>query len=79
VSPRPIGATRHDILVAYYYILRDHVPFRELGADWHRKRFSPEKRARRLQLQLEALGYKVTIEANPEPEPPVEQELTATA
>jgi len=65
-EPKAIGATRHDILVAYYYIVRDRVPFRELGPDWHRKRFSPERRAHRLQLQLEALGYKVTLEANPE-------------
>src|SRR5215218_9379509 len=62
-EPKAIGATRHDILVAYYHIVRDQVPFRELGADWQRKRYSAEHRARRLQRQLEALGYKVTIEA----------------
>jgi transposase len=27
------GATRHDILIAYYHIVRDRVGFRELGAD----------------------------------------------
>ena len=64
------GAIRHDILTAYYYIVRDHVPFRELGPDWLRRRYSPEHRARRLQLQLEALGYTVTLEqTNPDPEP----------
>jgi transposase len=61
-EPKAIGATRHDILVAYYHIVRDQVPFRELGPDWQRKRYSPEHRARRLQRQLEALGYKVTLE-----------------
>jgi hypothetical protein len=61
-EPKAIGATRHDILVAYYYIVRDEVPFRELGPDWIRRRYRPEHRARRLQLQLEALGYKVTLE-----------------
>jgi transposase len=65
-EPKAIGATRHDILVAYYHIVRDRVPFRELGPDWQRKRYSPEHRARRLQRQLEALGYKVTIEGDPE-------------
>jgi transposase len=69
-EPKAIGATRHDILIAYYYIVRDRVPFRELGPDWLRRRFSPEHRARRLQLQLEALGYKVTIQASPEQEVP---------
>ena len=65
-EPKAIGATRHDILVAYYHIVRDRVPFRELGPDWQRKRYSPEHRARRLKRQLEALGYKVTIEGDPE-------------
>jgi transposase len=61
-EPKAIGATRHDILVAYYHIVRDEVPFRELGPDWQKKRYSPEHRARRLQRQLEALGYTVTLE-----------------
>ena len=60
-EPKAIGAIRHDILVAYYHIVRDQVPFRELGPDWQRKRHSAEHRARRLQHQLEALGYKVTV------------------
>jgi transposase len=61
-EPKAIGAVRHDLLVAYYHIVRDQVPFRELGPDWQRKRYSPEHRARRLQRQLEALGYKVELE-----------------
>jgi transposase len=60
-EPKAIGATRHDILVAYYHIVRDEVPFRELGPDWQRKRYSPAHRARRLQRQLETLGYTVTL------------------
>jgi transposase len=64
------GATRHDILVAYYHIVRDQVPFRELGPDWQRKRYSPEHRARRLQRQLEQLGYSVVIEQRREAEQP---------
>jgi transposase len=59
---KAIGATRHDILVAYYHIVCDQVPFRELGPDWQRKRYSVEHRAHRLQRQLEALGYNVTLE-----------------
>jgi transposase len=61
-EPKAIGAIRHDLLVAYYHIVRDQVPFRELGPDWQRKRYSPQHRARRLQRQLEALGYTVTLE-----------------
>jgi transposase len=69
-EPKAIGATRHDILVAYYHIVRDRVPFRELGPDWQRKRHSIEHRARRLQRQLEALGYAVTLEQTAQPEEP---------
>jgi transposase len=61
-EPKAIGAIRHDLLVAYFHIVRDKVPFRELGPDWQRKRYSVEHRAQRLQRQLEALGYAVTIE-----------------
>jgi transposase len=61
-EPKAIGAIRHDLLVAYYHIVRDQVPYRDLGPDWQRKRYSPEHRARRLQRQLEALGYTVTLE-----------------
>ena len=59
-EPKAIGAIRHEILVAYYDIVRDQVPFRELGPGWQRKRYSVEHRARRLQRQLQALGYTVT-------------------
>jgi transposase len=67
-EPKAIGAIRHDLLVAYYHIVRDRVPFRELGPDWQRKRYSPEHRARRLQRQLEALGYAVTLDQVEQPE-----------
>ena len=61
-TPKAIGATRHDILIAYYYIVRDRVPYRELGADWLARRNSPEHRTRRLVKQLQALGHRVTLE-----------------
>jgi len=60
---RAIGATRHDILIAYYHIVGERVPFRELGPDWLARRHSVEHRTRRLLRQLEALGHTVTIEA----------------
>src|SRR5438034_1000534 len=60
---KAIGAIRHDILVAYYHIVRDRLPYRELGPDWLARRYSPEHRARRLLRQIEALGFNVTIEA----------------
>jgi len=66
-EPKAIGAIRHDLLVAYYHIVRDQVPFRELGPDWQRKRYSVEHRARRLQRQLEALGYAATLDQVDQP------------
>src|SRR6266508_5052032 len=60
---KAIGATRHDIPIAYYHIISDRVPFRELGPDWLARRHSPEHRTRRLVKQLEALGHNVTLEA----------------
>jgi hypothetical protein len=38
------------------------VPYNDLGADWFQRR-RPEAHARRLAHQIEALGYRVTIEA----------------
>jgi transposase len=60
---KAIGATRHDILIAYYHIVRDRVPFRELGPDWLARRHSVEHRTHRLVKQLEALGHTVTLDA----------------
>jgi transposase len=61
-EPKALGAIRHDLLIAYYYIVKDQVPYRDLGPDWQHKRYSVEHRARRLQRQLEALGFSVTLE-----------------
>lgn len=60
--PKAVGATRHDILVAFYHIVRDQVPYHDLGPDWHEQRNSTEHRTRRLVKQLEQLGHKVTLE-----------------
>jgi len=59
---KAIGATRHDILIAYYHIVSDRVPYHDLGPDWLARRHSPEHRTRRLVKQLEALGHRVTLE-----------------
>jgi transposase len=55
-------AVEHSILVAAFHILAGGVPYNDLGADWHQRR-RPEAHARRLAHQIEALGYRVTIEA----------------
>src|SRR5262249_18967074 len=59
---KAIGATRHDILIAYYHITPNPVPSRELDPNWLAPPHPPEHRTRRLVRQLEALGHTVTLE-----------------
>ncbi|HET9565983.1 MAG TPA: IS110 family transposase, partial [Mycobacterium sp.] len=61
-TQKAIGATRHDILIAYYHIVRAKIAYQDLGPDWNNRRRSTEQQARRLVRQLERLGLNVTIE-----------------
>jgi transposase len=58
---KAIGATRHDLLIAYWHIVGGGVDYRELGADWAQRRHSREHQTRRLIRQLEALGHHVQL------------------
>jgi transposase len=58
---KAIGATRHDLLIAYWHIVHDNVDYRDLGADWAMRRHSSEHQTRRLVRQLEALGHHVNL------------------
>jgi transposase len=60
-TAKAIGATRHDILIAYWHILAVGTPYQDLGPDWNRTPKAVDAQARRLVTQLEALGKKVTI------------------
>jgi len=53
-------AVAHSILKAVYYILRDGVPYNELGADYLNSRIE-RRRRRYLQSELEKMGYKVQL------------------
>ena len=59
--PKAIGATRHDILIAYWHVVHDDVDYRDLGPDWASRRLTKEQRTRKLVAQLEALGHDVTV------------------
>jgi transposase len=61
-TAKAIGATRHDILTAYWHILAVGTPYQDLGPDWNRTPKAVDAQARRLISQLEALGKKVTID-----------------
>lgn len=60
-TQKAIGATRHDILIAYFHIVHDRVPYQDLGPDWTDRRRTTEQQTRRLVRQLERLGMNVTI------------------
>ena len=57
-------AVAHAVLVALYHMLRDHVPYTDLGADYF-DRLDTERLQRRYVQRLEQLGYTVTL--NPAP------------
>lgn len=63
---KAIVAVAHSILVAVFYMLRDDVPYKDLGGDYFARRSDPERMTRRLIAQLERLGHKVTLETLPE-------------
>lgn len=59
---KAVVAVAHQILEIAYYIMRDGVTYQELGADYFDRRHQ-ERVVRRHVRQLEALGYRVTVEA----------------
>ncbi|MGE5561229.1 MAG: IS110 family transposase, partial [Chloroflexota bacterium] len=60
---RAAVAVGHAILVCIYHMLKNHVPYQDLGADYFDER-NRAKAARRAVERLQKLGYTVTIEPN---------------
>lgn len=58
---KAVVAVGHQILEIAYYVMRDGVTYRELGADYFDRR-DRERATRRHIRQLEALGYRVTLD-----------------
>ncbi len=58
---KAIVAVGHQMLEIAYYLLRDGTTYQELGADYFARR-DRDRTVRRSVKQLEALGYRVTIE-----------------
>jgi transposase len=60
---KAIVAVGRSILVIVWYLLSDpEVGFRDLGSGYYDSRVNPEHKKRNHIRQLEALGYKVTLE-----------------
>jgi transposase len=58
---KAVVAVGHQLLEIAYYILRDGVDYRELGAEYFARR-DRERATQRHLKQLQALGYRVTLE-----------------
>ena len=52
----------HSILVIIYHLLRDGTTYHDLGANFLDQR-NPQRVLHRSVRRIEALGYKVTLEA----------------
>jgi transposase len=61
-NKRAIVAVAHSLLLAVYHILRDGVPYHDLGPQ-HFDGLHPTQLAQHLVKRLERLGHKVTLEA----------------
>jgi transposase len=61
---RSIGAVKHSLLIAVYYMLRDNKPYNELGAD-HFNRLNPDQHIRYHVRKLQELGQKVELSPMP--------------
>lgn len=59
---RAIVAVAHSVLISAYYILRDHVPYQDLGAN-HFDRLAPEQLTKHYVRRLEQLGHTVQLGA----------------
>jgi transposase len=59
---KALVAVAASMLTAVYFILRDAVEYRDLGGDYFHRR-DRERIARHLTQRLEALGFKVALEA----------------
>ena len=58
---KAVVATGHHILEIAFYIMRDGVTYHELGGDYFDRKHR-DRAIRRHVRQLEALGYKVTLD-----------------
>lgn len=58
---RAVVAVAHSLLIAAYHLLRDDVPYHDLGAE-HFNRLTPHALTRSLVTRLQRLGYEVTLQ-----------------
>ena len=64
---KAIVAVAHSILIAAYHILKEDVPYHDLGGDYFTRRADPDRITKRLIAQLERLGHTVTLQTSTTP------------
>jgi transposase len=58
---RAVVAVMHKLAIAIWHVLHDHVPYRDLGADYFTKR-DPERAMRRMIREANSLGMTLRFE-----------------
>ena len=59
-SNRATVAVTHSMLIAIYHMLKDNVPFKDLGSDYYTK-FNTESKAKYYMKKLQELGVSVPV------------------
>lgn len=63
---RAYVAVAHSMLIAIYHILKDHIPFRDLGAEYYNQ-FNTERKINSYLKKLKALGWQPPVPAVEQP------------
>ena len=58
---RALVAVMHKLVIAIWHVLHDHVPYRELGADYFTRR-DPQRAIRRMTKEANSLGLTVRFD-----------------
>lgn len=58
---KALVAVMHKLAIAIWHVLHDHVPYRELGADYYAKR-NPERAMRRMTKEANSLGLTIRFD-----------------
>ena len=61
---RALGAVKHSLLITVYFMLRDHKPYKDLGADYFDK-LNPQQQIRYHVRKLNELGHDVELSVRP--------------
>src|SRR4051794_13176413 len=61
---KAIAAVAHSILIAAYHVLKDDVPYHDLGGDYFARRADRQRITKRLVPAVERLGHLLTLQTS---------------